>query len=623
MALVMVMVAVSMSLVLTYSFISSQLVMQQISRNRQQGDWALQAAQTGATFALERIQSPDWSGVEEQLARDVFEQGGGTASFEVRFYPWETDELHPVVNALRMKLVSTGIWQADDDTDHVVKRAIEVAVELQPRAEGRSIVAGDCADAHDTADNPGEYDQIQTYTMFATGSGNSLVLDPCDCVEGSIWLKDDLQLYQDPEWSSSVRALFLTDVGQRMTAGGAHSYPHPLPGSLTFTYSPANSTITDLGNLQTAWSQNPTQPTAPQIDYSAWRAYRLFEGGFVYSAEPLAWYLNNVTLGPSTSNPLGIFYRSGNLYLGDDVTIVGTVVCSGQVFFQGDDCHLAGFPWRDGQGNLVVNSADLFRQLPTIVADSVQFDRDARVLVEGAIIVNSTLKGAGGDFQFRYVPTVNITGTATATPAGPPCSTVQLANTPDLSSVIAGGVYSIWLADADGLSGAWYPITAVDAGEHRLTVRGTIERTTAVSYRIRPTRERFVDLRGPLCGKQFDINRPPAWVLSNYYWNLLKSNWKKDNKELEDNGQPEIGFSTWLEQPGNFAAFSSWYRTYGLNLEPTFHHKPTPEISYQWSAPMFKPYAGTGETEQFAGYRWEVHTWRTLTTEAANEAAQH
>ena len=66
-ALLLAMVAISTSLVLTLAFVKTQTIALRLSRNSARRDFALLAAQTGAAVALERLQSPDWTGVLARL----------------------------------------------------------------------------------------------------------------------------------------------------------------------------------------------------------------------------------------------------------------------------------------------------------------------------------------------------------------------------------------------------------------------------------------------------------------------------------------------------------------------------------------------------------------------------
>ena len=614
----LVMVAISMSLVLTLSFVRTQATVDQMTQNGMRGDLALQAAHAGAAHALREIHTATWSGVTSTLNRTVTVDKGGTSSYSVRYQPTETlGGEHPATHALRLRVISTGNWTGLRDSSRRVEKVVEVHCELVPRVPGKGSTS-----AWDEVANPGAFDVIQNYALYCRGAGTSLVLDPCDRIDGNIFLDDRLTLYGDPAWSSSEQADFLSDVGNRFTSNGVARFPHPFAGTITFQNKPSGSVQTQLQRLKSSWTSGASQLSEPAVSESGWQSYRLYSGGFEYQAESLGSYLSNTTLGPSASNPLGLFYRSGNVTIGDNVQIIGTVVSSGQVRFSGDDSYVTAFDYLDQSGQPVADDAQLWRRLPAIVADSVTFDRDCRVAIHGAVLVDQALSGAGGTFEFVWTPDIRLTGTATAAPAAQPYSNVQINGQADLSSVTANGNYAIWLADSTGRTGRWYVIKGVDAERRQLTVLGEVKTSSAVSFRIWPKRENFVDIQGSVYAERVDINRPDEWVLSGYLWNYLNDRWKDNVRYRERLNLPTIGFSELLEDPSNFLLFGWPYSSYGLNLEPTFQLQYDSGKRYQFKPPLFRPYASGQPNSADDGYRWRILRYfeRRNTTAGGNQS---
>ena len=565
------------------------------------------------------METPGWEGVETELSRVVHSNLLGTASYMVEFHPWTggDEQIVPEDSALYIVVRSTGIWQSADDEAAVVERHVEVVVKLKPRLTGRTIHPGDSATADDLVANPGNYDEIQRYALFA-GKGNpSLVLDPGDRIDGKIWLDGDLQLYHDPLWASYVRDEFLDSIRRTMQRDDGQvviRHPHPLAGDLTFRCRPSSSVRKDLERLGLgeSWTETNTRPDRPEIDFSDWRTYRLYEGGFEYKAREINWQLRNETFRPTPDNPLGIFYRNGSVQVDDDVTIQGTLVAAGTVSIRGERVHVAGFNWLSDGGRPIVSGVDRWPRLPAIVAKEVSIDRSIQASVHGAIVVESSLKGAGGDFEYVDAQDVNITGTATAQPIRQPWSTVQLAEEPDLSQLNDRGEYAVWLAD--GTTGGWYAIVGVDEKRHQLTVLGEVRHDASTAFQIQRNRRRYIDIRGPVTGERHDINRPLAWATPTVsQWNDLHNAWKQENKDRTDAGQEPIEFVDWLARPANFSGWSYPIGQYGLNLaHVTFHLRNTEGITYRWSPPLFQAYEGTNEDAEFAGYRWEIVSWREM-----------
>jgi hypothetical protein len=213
-ALVIVMVIISVSLIVTFAFVRAQTTALQISTNVNRRDLALQAAQTGAAVALRRMQSIDWEGVGQPLFRMTENNSDGVTSFNVVFkqLPLDYQPELPADTAFHVLVESTGSWTSATNQDADISRVVEVVVRLQPRLPGREIRAGDSEAANDLIPNPDDYDEIQTYAMFL--KKGPLELEPGDRIDGNLFIKDKLEVYDGPHWGNSVRDIFLGELGQ-------------------------------------------------------------------------------------------------------------------------------------------------------------------------------------------------------------------------------------------------------------------------------------------------------------------------------------------------------------------------------------------------------------------------
>ena len=612
--MMVVMVSLSISVTVAYAFLQTQSTALQIGDNGTRQDLALQAAQAGAAVALQDLQSATWAGVSTTLTRNIGTVSGGNLTYSVQYLAASGSSAGET--ALRVLIRSTGTWLSTRDSTQRAERVVEVVSQLQPRIPGRAIVSGDLAAAEDVADNPTNFDQIQTYALWGRDTGSTLVLEPGDRIEGNIWINDNPVLYGDPHWDSDVRDDFMKAVGTRFTrtVSGQKQFlhPHPLSGTVTFKSNPSSSQQSDLSDFKVSWTRISSMPSSPTIDFSDWQTYRVYANGFIYASETVSSSLQNVTLRPSAANPLGIFYRNGSISLGDNVTIQGTLVSTSQISFNGDDIHVVSYNYCTDAGTPITTQAENWPRLPAIVADRVSFDRNTSSTVEGAILLKDTFTGAGGTFEYRNGNDVLITGTATAQRAQQPWSQVQLAGSPNLASVSGNSVYAIWLEN--GNSGSWYPIKAVDNTTKTLQVWGEVERNTATVCKIRRNRQRYVTIRGPMMGESFNVQNLPEWVLSDYIWDIIQARWEATNNSLNAQHLPTIDFSTFVEYPGSW--YNIWtspytHQTYGLNLEPTFHVTHIAgTTSYRWSPPLFTAYQASGTNADYAGFRWKVLTWK-------------
>lgn len=618
-SMILVMFALSMSLVLTYSFIQTQSVLTQVTENGSRRDLAMNAARAGMTDALNRLNSLEWTGVNDQYQRTFFSDSDGDSTYSISF---ETigDSIGSV---LELKVHSLGAWTSAANSNMRSEYLITAKMRLVPRLAGRSILPGDAAAATDQTANSGDFDQIRQYALFAETGSSSLILDPCDRIDGNIWLYDNLVLYEDPAWSSSVREEFLEDVGKRFVSFPAGStslseatvsYPHPIAGSVTYYDYPSSSSRRDLSDLKLHWSTTNNRLRIPSSDFSAFSSYRLYEGGPLYQAVSLNSSLYNVTLKPTAANPLGIFYRSGNLNVYDNVVIQGTLVATSKITFHGKGIHVTSFNWKGADGGSLVLDADRWPRLPTVVADDIEFIRETQTTLEGAVVCQGDVVGAGGSVDYANVSNITYTGTATATSIEQPYSTVTLQEYRLLDLISANGKYAIWLETTGtgqtGPTGSWYPIIGVDSAHQQVTVRGEIDIASPTGYEIKRHKQALTQIRGPICAETFNFNRLDEWVLSSSYWNDRKNRWDYDNNLRRYFGYSELGFSEWLENPYNFTGWGSYYQSYGLSLEPTLHIQHLKDQAYRWEPPLFQPFDGGETTPELSGYRWSLIDWK-------------
>lgn len=153
-----------------------------------------------------------------------------------------------------------------------------------------------------------------------------------------------------------------------------------------------------LGNIR----QDGTGSTGYLAYRAAW--------GTEYSAEPLSTSapsgpssvtISNRTLGPSTANPMGVFYHNGTVTLGNNVTISGTLVVQGNLVIVGTGVRILALTHATNpeSGTTVETS------FPAIVADgSIQFSPTADVVRISGLVI------ASGDVVRFASPTVPLTG---------------------------------------------------------------------------------------------------------------------------------------------------------------------------------------------------------------------
>lgn len=649
-SLVIVMIAISMSMAITYAALSTQSRGLQVRQNVNRQELAHQAAESGAAIALNNLQSSAWGGVSTSLSGSLTSDLQGSTSYTVSFLTVD-GETSPSVyatgagqsslssssaffnptstglstssadaaatatrQAFQLMIQSTGKWQSATDPLDSVTETVEVGVELQPRVPGRTILSPDILSATDVLASNASYDTIQTYALFASSgssSNSSLTLEPGQRIDGTSWLMQGVPVFKSPNWQNSTRTNFLESTASVLssTSSGVTTlyHPHPFGGTITMRNGFSTSETTDLTKLNVPRTTTSTTPSTPTITFSNWQTYKLYQGGFSYSAETLSsGTLSGAVLRPSLRNPLGVFYRDGSLTVGDNVVIQGTLVCSGTVTLSGANIEIDSVNWRDSAGANLIADASLFRRMPALVAQNVIVSLNTSTSIDGAMLLTGTISGGAGSYDYVSGSSVDISGTqATSTPIRQPYSQVQLPSGTSLTNVSAG-THAIWLAE--GNSGNWYSIVEVDIANRRLIVLGEATRSSSTSFRIIRRRVRQFDLRGPLMTGRATFSVSTPWVLNPGQWNSQESAWT--------NAGSTPAFVTWVANPANYVGAGSPWETAGLPLEPVVHIRPQTGITFRDSLPLFSSYVAPSTlitaTNDPSGYRWRTVFWRDM-----------
>ncbi|MFM9963512.1 MAG: hypothetical protein ACKV2Q_20070 [Planctomycetaceae bacterium] len=660
-SLVIVLIAISMSMVVTYAALSTQARGVQVRQNGNRQDIARQAAESGAAIALNELQSATWSGVTtslsgvlgtDQLGSTSYSvvlrtidgqtspsayptgQGQTTLSNTAAFFDATSNGLSSTsattaatatVQAFQLLIRSTGKWTSLTDPLDFVTETVEVGVELQPRVPGRQILAPDITQATDVFASNAGYDLIQNYAVFASAgskSSPSVTLEPGQRIDGATWLTRGIDIFNGPKWSNSVRTEFLKSTGtvHTTTSGSTVTllHPHPFGGPVTNAYAFTSAETTDLADLKVSKITPSSSPSTPSITFANWTTYQLYQGGFSYNAETLtSGTLSNVVLRPSLRNPLGVFYRNGSLTIDDNVVVQGTIVCSSKITIKGENVLVECVNWRNSSGGELVSNGTLFPRPPAIVAQSIEMKSGVRASLAGAVLLTSTLTDGGDDYDYEFVTgtDINLSGTqATSTPLRQPFSQVQLPSGTNLSSVDGSGTHAIWLAE--GNSGNWFPIIDVDTTNRRLIILGESTRSSPTTFRIRRQRAVCFDVRGPLMASRATLSASSSWKLSSSSWNNQHTLWQLTNQIEATNGLALTPFVTWVASPLNYVGWNNPWESVGLPLEPVVHIRPQTGLKFRDSLPLFRSYVPPSNlitaSNDPSGYRWRVLFWRDL-----------
>ncbi len=371
MALLVVLLLISMALGLSYAAMRSQYMALLIHRNFDRRASARQAAVTGLTIAIKKMHKSDWAGVDTTLTGSL----GSYESFQVTYTTGDQSlhSGHPDYENFpyRVTLLSTGYAADPDNPTCIATHQIRAVVRLIPRA---------------LADEPANWDEMMKYVLYQYKDRAFKINVPFR-VEGPVRVQKKLRLAEAYPWSNSARERYLGDLNAMRLTG----YPdwRPFDGPIDLPYNEQSAgTIALLGTAMgiptsDVHKQNATDWSHP----GSLTTYQIYTGGKTYSVQTLSGSLSDVTLEPDPeTNPLGIYYRSGRVWLHDNVTVRGTLVVkgswNGDVFINGKNVHLVPHDLPP------LENTDVPIQLPVMVLqDDFRIYPDADVSVTGMLTI--------------------------------------------------------------------------------------------------------------------------------------------------------------------------------------------------------------------------------------------
>ena len=374
-AVIMVLMLLAMTMGLTYAMVRTQNTAVRIERNADLRRQARQAAMSGLLVGLKKMHTSSWLGVNTTLSGSL----SSTQTYSVTFstgdptltssdsdwtdYPW------------RVTLLATGKAVDTSNSTRSASHTARAVARLVPRK---------------LATEPSNWSEFTNYTLFQYYPGTFHFNVPFRAT-GKTRCSWIMTLGYSYDWDENVRDRYLSDLNLWRVASG-NDY-RPFNGTVYLPYF-----YQWFGALDQLASMGVTTSSLGMATYSAATipssdTYRLYPGGKYYSVETLPQECRNVRYTPNpSSNPLGIFARSGNVYLYNNVTIQGTMLVrnSGDVYVAGSNVTLTPY-------SMPALSSNLSRsiQLPVLLGgDDLYIQPGAAGKLQGMAAV-------AGDFQIN------------------------------------------------------------------------------------------------------------------------------------------------------------------------------------------------------------------------------
>lgn len=366
MALLFVLLLLSLTLGLSYAAMRSQSTAGMIQRNADRRGSARQAAITGLTMAMKKMQRSDWTGVGTSHAGSL----SANESFLVTYTSGDTRlSSSDAEQPYRVTLLSTGYAADPNEPANIALYRVRAVVRFIPRK---------------LADDTTDWQTMMNYTVYQWSWGGFTMAVPAR-IEGPVRIQAIMNFDWDYNWWGTPRNRFHTDL-EKMRQNGRGDY-RPFNGPVTLRkswqfFNTVDTLNNDLGvTVIDASFQTMSGMTFP----SALSTYKLYPGGKEYAVPLLPQMIQSVIYQPDpATNPAGLFFHIGSLDVGNDTTIRGTVVTAagsgGRISVAGKRVRFeaVGLPSLYGTSDPI--------QLPVaMVADSFQVAAGAEVTINGLV----------------------------------------------------------------------------------------------------------------------------------------------------------------------------------------------------------------------------------------------
>lgn len=366
--LMLVLLMIGMTLSVSYALVRSQTSTSRLTLNGGLREAARQAAWTGLSAAMRRISQTSWGGVGSTITGNVSNSASFVAAYATGDAKLSTTDANAADWPLRVTISTTG-FASDASGISAVPAAyrLESVVQLVPKQ---------------LASNPPPWATMMNYVYYQTAADNLAVQLPFQIDGPQRWqgaLQTLASAYPKPATSLTR---FLNDLNV-MRANGYGDY-RPFTGPITLSLGATTSTnrnllstqlgltLSDVSPVTTSFFGHPGSPTG----------YRLYAGGATYSIPTLPATVSGTTYAADPrTNPAGVFLRSGDLTIGNNTTVVGTLITTGNLILTGTNVSL-----RPAVLTRLVNaSAD--PEFPVIVANAdVRVTGGSHASVRGSVV---------------------------------------------------------------------------------------------------------------------------------------------------------------------------------------------------------------------------------------------
>ena len=375
MAVVVVLGLLAITLALSYALLRTQGTATLIARNSSRQLDARLAAEAGLAAALRKMHEDGWAGVNSPFNASVDTYTSYAVEFATGDSTLTTTSASYSEYPFRVTITSTGTATDPLQSSMQTTYRLQAVVQLVRRALRSS--------------NPTGWAGYLTPTIYQWSTSDAHLNFPLR-IEGPTTFLGRLRLATNYPGTTSTRDLYLKDLNSLRISSGTDNRPLNNTVTLGTTSQLADVTNSLTASLGLATTTSSASTSAPLTRPGSITTYQLYPGGASYAIPSISTTYgttpSNLTLvADPVTNPLGIFRSEGQVTLGNNVSLTGTLLAgdsSAEVRISGTGVTIAGrnLPALDGSTTNY--------QLPAIIAgDDFRVINSANATIRGLAIV--------------------------------------------------------------------------------------------------------------------------------------------------------------------------------------------------------------------------------------------
>ncbi len=320
---------IAITLATSYVIMRAQFATQRVQQNGNRRVLARQAAMIGLSAGMRKMEESAWAGVGTTVSGNISSQESYSVTYTTGDPLLTSSSSNYSEYPYRVTVQSTGISVDPNNTQSRATYKMTAVMRFLPRK---------------FATQPTNWTAMQNYTVYQTDNRGFTIDPPCQ-ITGPLWLQGAVTIGIGYNWTSTIEGQYLGDLNAMRLNGYSDYRTLTGPVSLPTGSSNANN-LGFLSSLGVSTTNVSIGSTINMLTPTNLTTYRIYPGGQSYNVAAVGTSLSNVTLSPDPiTNPLGIYFSSSAVTLGNNVTINGTLVV-------GNDISITGT-------NVVFNSVSL------------------------------------------------------------------------------------------------------------------------------------------------------------------------------------------------------------------------------------------------------------------------